>query len=201
MTKFKYFENPEKYAVMLDGEHECDICNETKKCLDASLFYGDNEYSAFCMDCVSTGCIRELGAFGVDPDAAELRKQLKSHSPSLNDQKIEDEVKKLNDLLMYTTPHVPTWQDFFWPAHCADYCQYIGVAGQAEFCELAESGDGKDLFESSLYGDLKDITDIDEVWDGLKKKKITDPHESWSPMAYLFRCTKCGALITIWDCD
>ena len=201
--KFKYFLQPEKYAYVLEKKEECDICHKIAKCFDGSTYYGEEEYNAFCFECVSNGRLEEVNAFGVDPDARALRNQLIEKYPLLSKDEIENKLQEKTKELSFTTPKFPTWQDFFWPAHCGDYCEFIKLAGQADYNELAPNRNGKEFFKNTLYYNLQD-TDIDAVWNDLKKnsvKGIVNDNDNWSPMAYIFKCLNCGEYITIWDCD
>ncbi|MCP4541784.1 MAG: CbrC family protein [Chloroflexi bacterium] len=200
-VKFKYFLNPEQFAHILKDDIKCDICHQVKKCFDGSAFY--EEFTAFCFDCVADGRLVEVGVLAADPDFGYLKKQLQNLNPNLQTDEIERRARKITRQLETTTPKFPTWQDWFWPAHCGDYCQFIKLAGQKDFDDLAKDGNGKDLFFSSLRDDLP-IDTVEAVWSGLKHgsiKGITEQEDNWSPMAYIFKCLECGEIITIWDCD
>ena len=196
---FKYFLNPEKYAVIL-GKSECDICHKVKECFDGSVYYGEEEFGAFCFECVSKGRLLEVGAFSCDPDVRSLKEQLKQINKDLPDKDIERIKNELTDQLIHSTPKFPTWQDWAWPCHCGDYCQFISLAGKEDFNELAEDKNGKNLFGGSLNDRTKENTDIENVWKDLKNGHI-NINEEYSPMAYIFRCIICNKIITEWDCD
>jgi uncharacterized protein CbrC (UPF0167 family) len=201
--KFKYFLYPEQFAYILKGEQECDICHKVCKCFDASTYYGEEEYNAFCFECVSKGCLEEVDATAIDPGIKSLRDQIIEKNPMMANGEIEKLVMVKTKELSFFTPMFPSWQDFLWPAHCGDYCQFIRLAGQADFNELALDGNGKEFFRNTLQEDLKNNTNIDDIWVDLKKDSvngITD-NDNWSPMAYIFRCLQCGEYITRWDCD
>lgn len=202
--QFRYFLEPEKFAYILEDEQECDICGKESRCFDGSLFLGEEEYNAFCLDCVAKGKILDVGAFAVDPDLTALTEQLKKKNPGVSDKKIEKRAEELTQQLEGTTPKFPTWQDWLWPAHCGDYCQLLRLAGQEDYNRQATDGKGIELFRRTLYGHLKDMTNVDEIWAALKPgsiKGITDSQDNWSPMAYMFKCLTCGEIVTVWDCD
>jgi len=244
MAQFKYFFDPEKYACILDGERECDICHQRKKCFDGKAYHvrsrilkdifeerkrrfpdpkkmktkeliefyrvrlaGKKEEivreqrekpKAFCFECVAKGRLFEVGASVVEGDVQALRKQIQRQNPSLSTTENENKVQERTKQLEGSTPAFAPWQDWLWAAHCGDYCQLITLAGQDEFNKLAVDGDGKKLFRNSLHGDLKEHTDVDSVWSRLKPDS-RGPRDKWSPLAYIFKCLSCGAILTIWD--
>jgi len=204
MSNFKYFEFPEKYAYILEEKSNCDICGEEKQCFDAENYTGLEDYYAFCFDCVATGKLEEIEVTSVEGDWHELLRQLKAANANLGEDEIEEIAQEKSLELESSTPVFATWQDWFWPAHCGDYCKLIQLAGQEDYNNLAPDGNGKELFQKSLYYDLREHTDVDAVWDGLKHGKITgiaDDEDNWGTMAYIFKCLNCGEYITIWDCD
>jgi uncharacterized protein CbrC (UPF0167 family) len=71
--QFKYFLDPEKFAYILEGEHECEICHKKATCFDGSTYYGEDEYSAICFDCVSQRRLQEINIFAVDSDSGALK--------------------------------------------------------------------------------------------------------------------------------
>jgi uncharacterized protein CbrC (UPF0167 family) len=200
-AEFKYFLDPERFAYTLEDEVECDICHQVKKCFDGSKCYPKYTYAAFCFDCLAAGRLDEVGAYGVEADFGALKTQLQKSNPGLSPDKVAERAREITKRFEVTTPQFPTWQDWRWPAHCGDYCQLIRLAGQEDFNELAEDGNGKELFRRSLYKDLPEDA-IEAVWSSLKSgsiKGIADPRDNWSPMAYVFRCLKCGKIVTTWD--
>jgi uncharacterized protein CbrC (UPF0167 family) len=202
-AEFKYFRDPERFAVILSKGTECDICHRVRRCFDASVFYGRERYTAFCFECVAAGRLAEVGAFGVNGDYGALKRQLQALNPGLPPDEVEQQARAITVRFEATTPKLLTWQDWAWPAHCGDYCQFVRMAGQADFNALAENGDGKRLFSTSLCRDLSESA-VDDIWTALKPGSIggiSDPADNWSPMAYIFRCLKCGAIVTGFDMD
>lgn len=201
---YKYFLSPEKYSNVLDGSHECDICHEVKRCFDGSVYYGKEDYNAFCFECVEEGRLEEIDTTSVDPDVNELIMQLMKKHSNLSEGELKNISEELTRKLLYTTPSLTTWQDFLWPAHCGDYCQFIKIAGKEDFNKLSLDGNGKALFEKSLYGDLKELTDVDAVWEAICDNSIestSDPNSNWDTSAYIFKCVVCGDIVTTWDCN
>ncbi|MCP8309228.1 MAG: CbrC family protein [archaeon] len=249
MARLKYFLEPEKFAYILDGEHECDICHQRRKCFDGKGYYirsriledvfkeltrrfpdpkkmkrkerieyrvrlaeaearrereEPKAFKAFCFECVAEGRLLEVRASAVEGDFGALKRQMQSKNPNASANEIEKQAREITKQLEGSTPKFPTWQDWHWPAHCGDYCQFIRLAGQDDFNKLAEDGNGKELFRNSLYGDLKETENVDLIWSRLKPDSVSgiiDPNDNWSPMAYIFKCLKCGAIVTIYDFD
>jgi len=195
---FKYFLDPENYSYLLSGEHECEICHQTKPCFDGSVYFGEEDYTAFCFDCVAEGRLGEVDAFAVELDVEGLQNQLKAKN--LSTPEIKKIINAKTDELQNCTPKLPT-EDLLWPTHCGELCQFIRLAGQTDFNELAPDGDGKAFFTSSLDPEIREDTEIDELWPDLKPEKISNLKEKSNPQAYLFKCLHCGTYVALWDYD
>jgi len=225
MARFKYFLEPEKFAYILDGEHECDICHQTRRCFDGKQYHvrsripedyrkmikermrmrkiklyrvpplppealKEKSYTAICFECVAEGRLLEIGASAVEGDFGKLKEQIRSENPNASADEIEEKAREITKQLGGSTPNFPTWQDWSWPAHCGDYCQFIRLAGQDDFNKLAEDGNGKALFRDSIY-DSSLARNFDFVWSRLKPGNVSgiiNPNDNWSPMAYIFKC-------------
>lgn len=200
--KFKYFKNAKKFASWLEQPTTCDFCEEEKMCFDASAFFGEAEVDAICEQCLFSGRLREKDIFTCEGDAEELIRQLKALHPSLPDGDIMQMAEEKTDELERTTPKITAWQDWFWPCADGDYCVFIGYGSQALYNELAPDGDGEELFKNSMYDDVDDMPELDELWnDYLPEDAIESLEESEGndTLFYVFKSQDGTQVITLWD--
>lgn len=129
----------------------------------------------------------------------ELQLQLQQLRPDLSLEQIDGIAQQRTEELEQRTPVLLTWQDWFWPVHCGDYCQFIKEAGKPDLIALARDGDGKSFFHDHL-ADLA-FTDVDAVWNSIRLDSPTTYTEAYTVGVYLFQCLECNQYIIVWDCD
>ena len=202
IMKFTYFDNPLKFSPLREGLATCDICDEEKICFDAELFYGEEQITAICPDCLAEGKLKEKDIFTCEGDTEELRRQLKSMHPGWSDKEIETDVARKTSTLEKTTPHLLSWQDWVWPSIDGDYGTFIGYGSKALYVSLAPGTDGEQLFKNSFYYTVEEDADIDSFWEEfLPEKAINDYEESTDldTLFYVFKSLHSDTIVTVWD--
>ena len=201
---FKYFDNPEVFIGFLEDETTCDICGEIKLCFDAQSFIGEDAISSICSECLATGKLLEKELFTCEGDISELKRQIREINPAMGDDEIDVLAENKTLELEKTTPHLVTWQDWNWPCADGDYCKFIGYGSKPFYDVLALDGNGRKLFENSIYYELRDDSDIEQLWnEELPEKSINNYAESnnFSTVFYVFKSLISEKIITIWDCN
>jgi len=201
---FKYFDKPEIFTGLRDKKATCDTCGQEKICFDAEAFYGSEEISSICPDCLANGKLIGKDIFTCVGDISELKRQIKDLNPTLTDLEIESLAKQKTTELEKTTPLLVSWQDWSWPCSDGDYCRFIGYGSRQFYNSLATKTTGEDLFKDSFYYNLKDDSDIDYLWeDILPETKIDDYNNSneMSTLFYVFKSLNSDKIVTIWDCN
>jgi len=202
--RFKYFDKPELFSGFIEDEAVCDICNTTTKCFDAGTFFGIDEIKAICPDCLASGKLNEKEIYTVSGDIEELKRQLKILHAVFTDQEIETIAAEKTKELEKTTPPVISWQDWNWPCADGDYCSFIGYGSKQLYQTLANGSDAKTLFNTSIYYELKEMSDAESLWaKALPGKEIKNYEESseFGTLFYVFKSLNSDTVITIWDCD
>lgn len=199
---FTYFEHPEKYSPMSEDEVPCDICGKEKICFDGEVFFGTDQVSFICSNCLSKGKLMDMDIFSCEGDVEELRRQVRAAHADWNDEAIAIDVEQKSAALEKTTPHLVTWQDWPWPAADGDYCRFIGYGSRQKYASLSKDADGEILFKQSLYYAVKEDADADELWqDLLPEEDIADYNESaeMPVLFYVFRSLHSDRILTVWD--
>jgi uncharacterized protein CbrC (UPF0167 family) len=202
LPTFKYFEDPEHFSVFLEDETSCEICAETKRCFDASIYYGEDRIAAICPDCLASGVLQELDIFTCEGDIVELTRQLQAIYPQWSVAAVEKLARDKTAELEETTPKFISWQDWPWPCAEGDYCRFLGFGSQALYNRLAEGNDGVNLFHDSLYYSVKEAGDPDELWaESMPAKAIKDyeASQAFDLLFYVFKSLRSDTIVTIWD--
>ncbi len=201
---FKYFDKPEVFTGLRDSITTCNLCGEDKLCFDAEAFFGEEDISSICPNCLESGKLRDRDIFTCEGDIAELKRQLKTLNPLLKDLEIENIALQKTTELEKTTPHIITWQDWRWPCADGDYCKFIGYGSKPFYNSLATALSGERLFKRSFYYNIKDDSDIDYLWyEVLPEKEVKDYNDSnnLTTLFYVFKSLNSNTIITLWDCD
>jgi uncharacterized protein CbrC (UPF0167 family) len=196
---FRYFRDPIHFGVGYSSEAQsCSICNEVRDGFNLWRDGPDDERFV-CPECLSSGKVGEYYVMGMDPDIGILRQQLKEIHPDWDDLQIEECAKMRTNELLDCTPRIETWQGFFWPAHCGDYCCFLKEVGKTDLNQLASDDDGKSFFASKLRDKDGENTPIDPVWDSIRPDSPKDKSVTYNVGVYLFQCLQCEEYVIIWD--
>jgi uncharacterized protein CbrC (UPF0167 family) len=169
IPKFKYCPDTIKTNILTVGGSEvCNCCGETVDVYYEGSFYSIQDVDCLCPECISNG----VAAKKFD---GEFQQDL------FNDENVVNE--QYRDEILHRTPSYISWQGSNWPAHCDDYCEFLGDAGWDKLEEL----EIQDNFENFTGFDIKEL------------KEYLSPNGSLC--GYLFRCLKCGQYCLYADCD
>ena len=135
---FKYFDKPEFFIGLRDTETICDICEQSKFCFDAEGFYGSDDLTSICPECLARGKLIDINSFTCNGDVKNLVDQLKQLNPNLTENEIQEIAKQKTIELEKTTPHLITWQEWSWPCSGGDYCKFIGYGSKPFYKDLAK---------------------------------------------------------------
>ena len=173
MSEFRYFAEPHgPSSTWTDAARTCDLCGEVRAGYEGP-YYGIEEIDFVCEPCLSSGRLAERDATANDGGA-----------------NVADPARRAE--LEQRTPHVSTWQDWVWPAHCGDFCRFEREAGQQELIEAAPDGYGPAFLAAHL-----DPAEAPLEWDWVPPSLAGDA--GFEVGVYLFRCLVCGAPVVRWD--
>ncbi len=196
---FRYFRDPHNFSTYTTEPHKCELCGEQRPCYEGP-FYGLADLDFTCEECIASGRLAEDDFQTNQTDAETLFKQLRMLNPKLWTDDLERMAAERSAEVEQRTPHLVTWQDMQWPAHCGDYCCFIKGAGIADFGKLAPDGNAQAFFQSHLYGRDKE-TDLDFLWKAVREDSPQNNKESYWTETYLFQCLHCGEYVIRWDCN
>lgn len=169
IPKFKYCPDVIGTNIFtVGGSETCECCGETVDVYYEGGIYAIEDVDCLCPECISSG----LAAEKFDGEFQQC---------TFNDENVTNEDYK--DEILHRTPSYYSWQGSNWPAHCDDYCEFIGDAGWNTLEELG------------IENDFINYTGFD--YEDLKKYLAL----KGSICGYLFRCLKCGRYLLCADCD
>ena len=196
MATFSYFAEPHVWSTYASEPAVCKACGRRAPGYRGP-FYGIDDVDFVCEDCLASGALQRLGQTTNDPDGGALRQQLTKLQTELSDSERERVVGERTDELQYRTPPLVTWQDWFWPAHCGDYCRFLKEAGKLDLERLAAPQSGRSFLASHL-GDAAD-TDLDYLWQCIRPDSPKDGSVPYDVGLWLFQCLACGDHVLVWD--
>ena len=197
---YRYFEQPHNWSTYQQKAQRCDVCGREGPGYGGPFYGLERDIEFVCEDCLSSGRLQALDISTNEGDLASLRRQIQALRPQLNDGELGQLVEARNVELCHRTPHLVTWQDFVWPAHCGDFCQFIKEVGKPELIALASDGDGA-AFLAAHAPDISDMSHAREIWDDIRPDIPHDGAVAYSVGVYLFRCLTCDEPLLLWDCD
>ncbi|AWV88793.1 CbrC family protein [Bradymonas sediminis] len=178
LPNFKYHPDPIASGSIIESEDECECCGESRGYMYVGPVYAEEELDqALCPWCIADGSAHaKFDASFTDEDGIGDCDGCEEVS--------EDVVEEV----AFRTPGFIGWQQEQWWTHCGDAGAFIGQAGHAE---LAAHGPQAIL-------SIQDSTGLSGgEWEDFFKALDKDG----SPVAYLFRCTKCSTVGGYQDCD
>jgi hypothetical protein len=177
VAEFRYFAQPHDVTASTWKETPapCDLCGEGRPGYDGPYYGEDDSVEFVCEECLIAGRLAER----------DLSTNEGEHGPPA-DRRAELEQR---------TPHLVTWQDFFWPVHCGDYCRFVRNVGERELVELSPDGDAVAYANEHLSDDLKEFPlDADSL-----PPRAPTAEDWWDVGLYLFECLECGRHVVHWD--
>ena len=192
---FRYHQSPHEFSTYSQEVRNYDLCGKKASGYEGP-FYGANKIDFVCEECLVSGKLAERNASTNEGDFGTLKKEIQEKQSNLSSEEIESLVKVADDELQHRTPHVVTWQDFFWPVHCADYCCFIKEAGKPDLLKIASEGQVHLLFDDI---DNEDFGQWFEA--AVRPDSPTDNSVAYSVGVYLFKCLHCQKYMVLWDAD
>src|SRR5438552_2877739 len=117
---YRLFQMPHRFSTYKPQPRRCELCGETRPGYDGP-FYGVEDIDFVCEPCLHAGRLRDRNLFTQTGDVESLRYQLSVYHREMSETERESLITERNDELEHRTPHLVTWQDMEWPAHCGDY--------------------------------------------------------------------------------
>lgn len=176
---FKYHPDPVASGSVVQSDEACECCGETRGWMYSGPVYAEDDYEeSICLWCIADGSAHErLGAGFTDEGGVGGGGQWDPVPPSVIAE------------IAYRTPGFSGWQQEQWWTHCGDAAQFLGRAGRVELEDF-----GPDAIKA-----IQDSTGLD---DGPEWARFFSAlQKDGSPTAYIFRCSRCGALGGYQDCD
>lgn len=167
---FKYHPNPLKTGAFKDDKTViCHCCGKQTDVYYTGPFYSVEDVENLCPECIGSGAAAEKfdGAFQDDASA-----------DSVSDK------EKLDELIS-RTPGYCGWQQEYWPAHCDDFCAFLGYY---TWKDLEEEGLVEEIEETYR----EDICGVDFAF--------AREHLKYDS-GYLFRCLHCQKHVICIDFD
>jgi uncharacterized protein CbrC (UPF0167 family) len=131
-----------------------------------------------------------------DGDLGAVAAQLEGLRGDLSEADRTALITERSSELMHRTPPLVTWQDFSWPAHCGDFCQFVEELGKPEVIELAGDTDPVTWFCARARDGTPDI------WSMVRASSAREkPAENYDLTVYRFVCRECGESVLHWDCS
>ena len=195
---FRYFRDPHHFSTYTDEPSVCDICGRTRPGYEGP-FYGEEDLDFVCEECLASGRLAEHDVFANSADKRTLYWQIKVAEPLLSEEEIEALVNGKTAEVEQRTPHIVSWQDIEWPAHCRDYACFVKEAGKPDLNALSPEGDGRMFLYEHLYHGL--TTDLDDLWASVRPDSPTSNEVSYSTAVYLFKCLTCQDYAILWDIE
>jgi hypothetical protein len=196
---YRYFELPHRFSTYKETPRRCDVCGREAPGY-AGSFYGNGDIEFVCEDCLSTGRLQEHGVTTNKGDVEALREQLRVPRADVSDVERNRLARERTVELEHRTPHPVTWQAFFWPAHCGDYCRFVKEVGKPELMQLSLDGDGEAFLAAHSY-DIVDDLHAHSIWESIRPDIPGDGYIAYSVGVYLFRCLYCDEYVLHWDAD
>jgi len=193
-VSFRYFRLPHQFSTYTDEPQVCAICERERPGYEGP-FYAEDEIEFVCEECLAAGKLASLDATTNSGDLEALLEQIEAAHPEYDEAQAQAAAEPLRAELEQRTPHLVTWQDLLWPAHCGDFCAFIKEAGQPDLLPLAPDGDLSVLFPD------EEPDDLDEWLADVRPDSPRDNSNAYPMGVYLFQCLHCGQYVVLWDMD
>jgi uncharacterized protein CbrC (UPF0167 family) len=196
VATFRYFAEPHAFSTYTIEPAVCASCQRQLPGYRGP-FYGLGEFSFVCEECLASGALLKFGQSTNEGDVIALRQQLATLRRDLPESERDRLLKERTDELAHRTPHLVTWQDWDWPAHCGDYCRFLKEAGKLDLERIAAPGDAKSFLARNLRDGHE--TDLDYLWQCIRPDSPKDGRVAYDVGLWLFQCLTCAEYVLVWD--
>jgi uncharacterized protein CbrC (UPF0167 family) len=197
-SPFRYFASPHQFSTYAEELQQCQLCGRVRAGYKGP-YYGVEHIDFVCEECLIVGRLADKNQITNEGDLEALQTQLKQRYPELTAEEVAQLAQQRTEELERRTPNLLTWQDWFWPAHCGDYCRFIKEVGKPDLVAIANDRDGKGFFRDHAVD--VDVSNMDAIWSAIRPDSPVRHTESYSVGVYLFQCLECNQHVIIWDCD
>jgi uncharacterized protein CbrC (UPF0167 family) len=191
---FQYHRDPHNFSTYSEDPQTCALCGNHAPGYQGP-FHSRKEIDFVCEECLIKGKLADHNATTNEGNLRTLRKEIREKYPNVTDLEIDRLVQVADDELSHRTPLVITWQDFFWPIHCADFCCFIKEAGKPDLLNIAPE-DQVQL----LFNDINDES-FREWFEAIRPDSPKNNSVAYSIGVYLFQCLHCQKYVVLWDAD
>jgi uncharacterized protein len=201
---YRYFRLPHQFSTFLSEPRRCDICGFVRGIYDMTLkgeSKATDDVRYVCDQCLSGGALIERDLEINEGDIGALRTQLATLHPDYFAVEVDAAARPLTLEIQQRTPSPSTWQDFFWPAHCGDYCRYEREVGKPDLLALAGDRDVESFIADCLYKQDRAKAHAKTVWDNIRPDSPKGIEPAYSIGVYLFQCLVCEHYLLLWDAD
>ena len=179
LPHFKYHPDPIATGSVVESDAECECCGKSRGFIYTGPVCAEDELDeALCSWCIADGSAHsKFDASFTDSDG-------------IGDYGAWDSIPEhVVAVVAHRTPGFFGWQQERWWTHCGDAAAFVGRVGHEELIAYGQ--------EAISY--IQESTGLPDgpEWESFFAALDRDG----SPTAYMFRCTKCGALGGYQDCD
>jgi uncharacterized protein CbrC (UPF0167 family) len=172
LPSFKYFRDPLAHGCIETSAEACGCCGEKRGFIhSAGMFTRQDPEPRVCPWCIADGraAAKFTGSFNDGPDRPK------------------DSCTGAEEV-MTRTPHVTSWQDWFWPVCCDECCIFLGDVT------------GKVLLKSRNEAAIDACLAALEEWnfDGTEEE-LRAIAPGGDPALYLFQCSRCDGYTAVAD--
>jgi uncharacterized protein CbrC (UPF0167 family) len=193
----KYVDDFDRCSPEHEGDEPCVVC-ETHDNIAWRGFSTEEENNVACISCVAAG-LPDWIQQGRGGQAGELEGQLRGLHPDWSEEEIAADMKAKQHELARRTPPILSWQEWFWPACCGDYCRFLQHCGQRDLDSIARrrgKGTGLELLREGLID--PHLQPPEAVWSFLPADSLS-PSSNHGTQAYAFECLTCKRILVEWD--
>ena len=170
--EFRYHPNPLETGSVIESDAACLCCGQERGYIYVGPVYSEDELDeSICPWCISDGSAHEKFDASFTDEAG---------IGGYGDW--EPVPEGVIEAVAYRTPGFSGWQQEQWWTHCGDAGAFIGRAGRKELQALGQEA----------VTAIRESTGLSEGREWNEFFAVLDKEDS--PTAYIFRCTKCGAL-------
>lgn len=191
---FRYHRDPHNFSTYSQEPQICALCGNDAPGYQGP-FHSRKEIDFVCEECLVNGKLAEYDATTNEGDLRTLRKELREKHPNVSELEVDRLMQVADDELSHRTPLVITWQDFFWPVHCADYCCFIKEAGKPDLLNIAPEDQVHLLFNDNNDESFR------EWFEAIRPDSPKNNSVAYSIGVYLFQCLHCQKYMVLWDAD